>query len=495
MSMETVDFKSLRRKAVINFIRYLLILSSTILFCLFYLGVDDLNILYISVLCMLIHNILYGYLNFKKRMLFVFFQFAFFLFLMTKPIIAIFQHEAWWDTIYRDFARNANISRMLVCMLISLFMIWFGAFIGEQKKIGKYYSQGDRNYADLLRKNMQYISLGVFVIASIFSLMQGLEKIRFASTHSYLEYYTSFSTQLPYIVRLFASFTRYSFCFYLASLPTKHQAFVPCVLYVALAIPSLIMGGRADICLNLILIFFYYLLRDSWGNSGIKWFGKWERRLVFLGSPFIIAFLGIYIDIRAQRSVNFSTIPSAIVNFFSDQGITFSYMCAGMGNIELLPKRTSYTFGTIIDYFKYGSISRLLTGTSHLGDTNSLARALTGNSYAHHMSYVLLGEDYLNGRGIGSSYINEIFADLGYAGVAIFSLFLGFLLIYLVRAAARGCWQCAILLLCFSGIIYIPRAEFISFIDFLAKLQFWALIVVCYCGVYLFGRKFIYRKC
>ena len=492
--MEAFNFKCVQRKKVINLIRYTLILLAFVLFCVFYWNTSNLNVLYFSVLSILLQNILYGYLNFRKRMLFVFFQFTFFLFLMTKPIIAIFKGEDWTKTIYRDFSDNANISRMLFCMFISLFMIWIGAIIGEQIKAKRYMYKIKSNYSELLRKNMYYIALTVFLISSMFSLIQGFEKIRFVSSHSYLEYYTSFSTKLPYVIRLVASFARYSFCFYLASLPTKKQAFVPCCFYIALAIPNLIMGSRADICLNALLIFFYYLLRDSWQQE-TKWFGTVERILVLIGSPFIIAFLGIYIDIRAHRSVNFSTIPSTIVNFLNDQGISFPYMCAGMGNTEMLPSGTCYTFGSIIDYFKYGNIGRLLTGTQPLGDTNSLLRATEGNSYAHHMSYILLKGEYLNGRGIGSSYINEVYADFGYIGIVLISFLIGFLLIYFVRAASHGCWQCAILLLSFSGIIYIPRAEFISFFDFFTKIQFWFIILVCYCGVYLFGRKYIYKIC
>lgn len=489
--MGKVYYRNARKLAIIELFRYFFILLSIISFTI-YLFAKNYNILYLSVLSILIQNILYGASNTKKRLLFLFFQITFFIFLMTKPIIAIFRQEKWWNTIYSDFSANADIQKMLFCMLLSLVAIWIGAILGENIKSKRVYWIPQNNYDELLKNNMRYIALIVFAFSSTFTLMQGFEKIAFIKNHSYLEYYTSFHTQMPYLFRLIATFSQYSICFYLATLPTKKQAFLPCCLYIGLAVPTLIMGSRADICLNILLIFFYYLLRDSWGDSK-KWLGKLEKLLIVIISPIALVFLGVYIDIRAHRAINLSSIPSAIINFLNDQGITFPYMCAGMGNIAKLPGDSQYTFGPIIDYLKYGSLGRIFYGIQPLGDSNSILRACEGNSYAHHMSYVLLGNDYLDGRGIGSSYINEVFTDFGYAGIFLFSLLIGFLLIYFVMIAKRSCWGCSILLLSFTGMIYIPRAESTNFIAYLLRLQFWFIVIICYFSVYLFGRKYIYK--
>ena len=40
-----------------------------------------------------------------------------------------------------------------------------------------------------------------------------------------------------------------------------------------------------------------------------------------------------------------------------------------------------------------------------------------------------MGDDYLQGHGIGSSYIMELFTDYRYIGVFVFSIILGIILV------------------------------------------------------------------
>lgn len=485
--------KNIYQKALLG-IRLLLI-SLSIVFYAFYFGaVKHPNLLYFSVLCMWIQNLLYGYSNINKRLLFIFFHFTFFVFLMTKPFIGLIKGYDWTYVIFSDFAKNADIEKMLVSMFVSLISVWIGAKICENKKLEVYNLSQKSNYGDLIKRNMRYIALIVFFISGVFAFVQGMEKAIFTQRQTYLAYYSMFQTKLPYIVRIIASFSRYSFCFYLASLPAKRKAFLPCCLFIILAVPDLIVGIRGTICLNLLLVFFYYLLRDSW-TAPKTWFGKLERGLLFITGPFALIFLGVYSDIRANRSINMSTLLSGIIKFFDEQGVTFSYMCAGMGNLDKLPMHNNYAFGGIIDYFKYGTIGRLFTDNPALGNTNSLLRATSGNSYAHHMSYILLDQRYLDGRGIGSCYINEIYADFSYIGIILFGLLLGFLMVYLVSMAKRNIWCNAILLLSFTGIIYMPRSEFIGAIAYITTMQFWSITALCYFSVYLLGRKYIHKIC
>ena len=47
-------------------------------------------------------------------------------------------------------------------------------------------------------------------------------------------------------------------------------------------------------------------------------------------------------------------------------------------------------------------------------------------SFAHALSYLVMGKQYLNGNGMGSSYIAEIMYSFGYMGVFIAIYFMVF---------------------------------------------------------------------
>ena len=61
---------------------------------------------------------------------------------------------------------------------------------------------------------------------------------------------------------------------------------------------------------------------------------------------------------------------------------------------------------------------------------NTVDMALNSNSYTHAMSYVSRGQEYLDGHGWGSSYLLETYTDYGWIGIVLFSLAIGFVLVY-----------------------------------------------------------------
>ena len=96
-----------------------------------------------------------------------------------------------------------------------------------------------------------------------------------------------------------------------------------------------------------------------------------------------------------------------------------------------------------------------------------------------------LKEDYLKGRGYGSSYLIENYVDFGYIGVAIFSLILGILLVYMLRRFGRNTLIDTIVLVSLTTIFFIPRAEATGWLTFIVTAQFWIGIAACYLGTYI----------
>ena len=216
-----------------------------------------------------------------------------------------------------------------------------------------------------------------------------------------------------------------------------------------------------------------------------------EKLGLTIAGPLAIAFMGLYRYLRIGTSLGKWNFFSAIVDFFYRQGVTFSWLSSGLGAIDRLPNANHprYVFGWIIDYFHYGKLGQLITGSTGLGSGNNILKATEGNSMAHHMSYILLGNKYLNGNGCGSSHLLEAFADGGFLGVFLFSLVLGFLLIVLVEFARRGIFAFVVVLCSIQGILIMPRSEAASGVSFLFRIPFWCVVCICFIGALLVTRK------
>ena len=131
------------------------------------------------------------------------------------------------------------------------------------------------------------------------------------------------------------------------------------ILYIFTAVPDLVVGARNPLMLNIITVFIYYVLRDLWDKKE-KWIGKFERISMAILGPFALVFMGLYMYIREGKGVHYTGIINSILDLFYNLGISFSYLCSGLGVLSELPQnRTiSYTFGSFIDYFLYGTIGQ-----------------------------------------------------------------------------------------------------------------------------------------
>ncbi len=59
---------------------------------------------------------------------------------------------------------------------------------------------------------------------------------------------------------------------------------------------------------------------------------------------------------------------------------------------------------------------------------NSIENALYGHSLAHRLSYLEYGDYYLQGHGVGSCYIAELYHDFGVIGVMAGNYIYGYIL-------------------------------------------------------------------
>lgn len=438
----------------------------------------DFNLFLLAAINIWLANIVFCLENIQRRFYFLMFEVTFFVFLLARPFISFCQGKVWWK-----LNGEIHVWFALRIIILSQMGILIGAWFVEeyQKSRKKRVDIKEGQIRTEFTENIQRIALIIFWISSIFYFIQEAEKLAAVWGKGYLAYYTDFKSNLPFWIYAIASFMKVSLCAYLATWPEKKKAFIPMAVFVLSAIPSLIIGIRNPLMLNAIFVFLYYVLRNVMDNSE-RWIGKFEKWAMILGIPGSVVFMAFYAYFRSGMRTE-KNAAVLFIDFFYGQGVTFDVLAIGHKCIPYLPDRPikNYTFGGILDYFLHGTIAQNLFGAEALDNGNSIKNALESNSFAHNMSYIDMKEEYLAGRGWGSSYLLETFADFGYIGIIIFSVILGGILVYFIDFLKKNTLCCIIIFMCLQSVFFMPRAEATKWFSFLFTIQFWIAIA----GIYL----------
>lgn len=445
--------------------------------------------LFLMLIAFWIANLLYFAFDFKYYFIHFFFFLSMFLFLFSRPFIEYVQTGS-----FVTYNKNTYQFSFIV-LIISMAGLAIGGIIGKNFHFAPVYKKpvfkSDKNYEEYII-NVRRVALCFFSVSYPFYVMRLIEKYLYRKTTSYYEYYASFHSELPYVVYLISVFTFFSMCIYLATKPPKKQTMIILVLYVMANAIYLLIGTRNPFLLSLLFAFTYYCMRQ-FGDKKEVWIGRFEKTLVITSVPVLMVFMGAMNYIRDDVDIVHNSFVDLVTDFIYKQGTSFGVLAKGYLYESYLPQGVfkNYTFGPLIDYVYHGSIGNFLFGTQPLPETNSIELALNSNSYAHNMSYVVLGKGYLEGHGIGSSYIMELFTDYGYIGIAIFSIILGFILVYMMKAAyQKKVLPFALSLVVLENIFFTPRASYMSSFFSLFTMQFWFVVILIFAIAKLFGKLF-----
>ncbi len=452
------------------------------------------NITLIGVLLLFLHNVVFSFERIRRRIIFLFFNGTSFVFLICRPVIDMFRGDIWWQ----DFS-SESVWFALTALYLTLLFLFMGDLLAE--RYIRYIRRSDEKKKTVPREHplppvsslqrearreqflycLRIVSLVMFYLSMLCFMMVELEKLVFMAGREYEEYYTSFQTQMPAVIRAFDTMMKYFLCIFLATMPSKPMTFIPLCLYFLSAVPSLLIGIRNPIVLNAIFIFLYYFLRDVRENSK-KWLGYGEKVFIILMAPAAVLFLGAYNYIREGSSVAAGGVIGLLLDFLRKQGVSFNVLCIAY---DSMPKVRSfeagnYTFGDFTDYFLHNDLVEGLLGLPDLGTGNNVVSATQGHSFSHAMSYAAMGDSYLEGHGYGSSFILETFFDFGWLGVVLGALVFGFLTILLVRWFQKGWVAGTITLVSLTSLFFVPRASTTSWIVFIVTAQFLLAMIFSY---------------
>lgn len=467
----------------------LFLLAAALCYCLGFPG-RNLSVLMIGSFLIWLGSVFFCLQNLKSRMILLGFDLSVFLFLIGRVVIDILKGAIRWETYGAEAAFFA-----ILAVGVSVFCLYLGGILCEVFT---------RSSAQVPPPNacapkghhletFRLVALLLYLFCLAFSFLQSAEMLLFMHGRQYEEYYYNFQSMLPGIVYTFSCIAPCALCIYLSTFPKKRAGFICLLLHVLSNVPTLLIGMRNQFALSVIFAFFYYCFRDATGDRE-KWIGKVEKCLIVVAVPTLMVLMVTTAYLRYGHKPIKNPLE-AIGYLICNQGTMFLNICRGFDTMPQIRAMVEgpkcYTFGAIIDSVSRSRIGQLLFHTVPFPPGNNAVRALESHSFGDIFSYIAV-PTYLEGGGWGTSYLLETYYDFGWVGIVLFSLLLGFFLVWFLRGMRKNWLVKSILLMSLTQLFMLPRETSTGWLVFLTGIHFWFAVAACVLGSMIFQKLGIY---
>ncbi len=367
-----------------------------------------------------------------------------------------------------------------ICLFVALLGLFLGYwFLKRKTKDTPYLGRENDSY---ILRCAKYVLLLVLIPAVLYRLILTV----FVQKYGYNAYYTDFAVLLDnnillYVLSKVEQMAPACFCIYLAAMPSKKEFFKISALYAVYLVLTLGAGTRAPFLLGVFLFFFYFLYRAGL-SSEEGWFNR--RYIVPCVAVMAVFAVALYVVGLARDGANASgNAADGLFGFVYSQGVSVNVIRRGFMLSEQIPDGYLYS----MDFTRYGVIARLLGIPVYSG--NTVEQALYGGSFAHALSYVFMPNDYLAGRGTGTSYVAELFHDFWYIGVFLGSVIYGWLCTTIESYKAGKVFKRACLFVVITQLLWAPRGGFTKIIATLISPSALVALVAVFGLAWLFERR------
>lgn len=417
-----------------------------------YITLYNASVLYSCVLavwCVFFYNVCKDY---KTNIVMLCFLISFFIFLLGREFI--FEYL----DVPRYYIFNDDIEiKTQICLLISLFGLVIGTFIGRRLAPHDRLLRIDN---DVVLKN---VSKTLYYIFSIPLFIELFINITYIQNTGYINSYESNDSivRVPLYISMFSGMTPMAFYLFLATKPEKSEAVFPILLYLFYSILTLLTGKRFPFVASLLIIAIYFVLRDS---DKDRWLKKKYYYILAGGLPFLIVGLSVFDYVRVGNDIGYKNFIEMFIGFFDQLGGSINVIKRVIFYSDELNPVMIYSFDGLTSLIlENGIFKRIFDITVYEG--NSAAHALQGHSLAHTLSYLTYGNEYLLGRGVGSCYIAELFHDFGYIGVFLGSILYGWVMKRISTIDFKSPYYIALALAMINSLLLAPRGGFDSFLS------------------------------
>lgn len=442
----------------------------------YYQKSGDYTCLYLMPALMMVACVCYALSDVTGNSFFLCYLACFFTFLLGRRVI--YRVTGYHDTNFSPWIE----SRTDLKLLVGLFGLLCGYMLLDRLncRSGKEHPVEDAAAEDKTAQ-IRMISKTLFYCAFPFWLYTMLDVAWFVLRNGYAEYYLSYSSRVPALVRLAGKTAPMFFCVFLAMMPRKKEAFLPILLYLVYAVASLATGRRLTLITSLLIVFAYCLFRNKAPDRTEVWVSK--KIMIGLGVliPLLLMAMYVFEYIRGDGAVGNVTDNHPFWGFFIRQGVSENVIKYAQAFEKWSNPDARYSLYSTLKWLSDSFFAELLgIDVPFVFGKQSPAVAFRGTSLAHLVSYYANRRTYLAGMGYGSCYIAELYIDFGYWGVWVGNVLYGAVICLLLkRAPQRGYhWWFATGLFACNSLFVAPRASFDEFFAKLLYVDFWAPLVL-----------------
>lgn len=472
-----------RINKIVDFYRMLFLAISAIILILSLLFESHMWLFY-SVVVVWVNTVIYSLQKVHHRTALLVFQIAFFNFLLGGTLIN------YLETGESLYAFENNI---LVHTYVTLYISQLFIFVSYRFLEFNYFNKNQLETAVTsnitLRNSIQITSLFLMFITYIPYVWEIYDKINFVTENSYEDIYLRSSSNIPYVIQKISQFFVPAFFVFLGTMPTKKKAIIPIAMYLFAAALSVFVGARADFARSIMIIFFYFIIRDRWRKKDkVRWIGKKELVSIIILIPILLLFLYSVGNTRWDRDIESNSTMENIKGFVVEQGVSVSVLHYAKLHEEHIPNN-NYVSGPIIKLFAENPVVKQMLNIETY-DRQSVESALYGDRFGDIISYLAMPYRYLQGFGMGSSYIAEVYHSAGYIGLIAINILFGIAIILIDKLFGRNIWISAFALMMLYRLIYAPRAATLDFISNTFNITHFAIFI----GIYLMAKLLIRIK-
>lgn len=408
------------------------------------------NVVFFSLLASFLFMFVYVLKHFKD-LNYTLFMLSFFTFLLGRE----FLFEYLGNERYYIFTPSID-NHAYFSLLISLWVIFLTYIALNHSKI----RIKNKNFGEQFGAKVVKISKLLFFTFYPFLIVFTYLEIRRTLSLGYLQTYIAsnvgWSTTAT-VISVVGNISLFAMYVFLMSFPSRTITVVTLAMYLSYSFLTIFTGKRAEFVCNIFTFIVYMEMRYKRLHKK-HWLNKKVILLGVILIPILISGLYRFDFVRSNRNNN-SNFFSAAVSFFDQQGGSINVLKWEKYYENSLPANKVYSLATFDSNIKGNVLFRRLLHTRvYYG--NSIEHAQYGSSLADSLSFLIYGDYYLRGRGIGSCFIAENYHDLGYFGIVLGSIVYAILLILYRNSETNNILFGGIKLLSLNAFFITPRASF-----------------------------------
>lgn len=421
---------------------------------------SEANFCFILLFLTWINMMLYSYKKIEQRGLLFAFGIAFFVFLLGREML----EQLFFYEVEVRFNERIN-THTYISLNVALAAVWMAySYFSKQLRKKKIKKQLNVSKYTSYACNVRKLSRWVFFATYPFAIIMNIAIALFVASFGYSSYYTDYPEMLSgnsllYLISKLELIMPAAFCIFMATYPSKKEFRSLAIPYVVYLVITLGGGQRSTFVLGLLLMFVFLVYMQGIRPQE-KWFHRKYIKYGMLALPILAIGGSLYNVWRFEGDWQEINMFSGFCDFFYDQGVS-SYIIKRAYEYQNSIPKCIYA----LEFLYSGILAPLLGFTVYHG--NTIEHAMYGNSFTHALGYVVLDEMYLAGRGTGSSYVAELFFDLGYLGIALGSLLYGWIFAQITRTDNSGLFRRAVVFVCMTQLLWAPRGSFVGFLSFL----------------------------